>query len=169
MTSYSVGRTANSGPGVRGIQRGSEAALLHTSGVIVWFFPVQDDEGWASFYRHHSKVGWWGTGRRSHVHLARFVFWEVVEGGGDGARLVGFLARLVDDMRCFGSRSGLISQNHGTGLGLVQSVGPPTYISFISQSIKIRGWLWFEKLWVFPGFLSTFWINKEDTTLTLSW
>lgn len=162
MTSYSVGRTANSGPGVRGIHTCSEAVLLHTGSVIVRFFPVQDDEGRASFHRHHSKVGGRRTRWRSHIHLARFIFWEVVEGGGDGARLVGFLARLVDDMRRFGRGRSLISQNPSTSLGGVRSVGPPTYISFLSQSIKVRRWLWFEELRVFPGFLSTCWINKKD-------
>lgn len=161
MTSYSVGRTANSGLGVRGIHTWSEAVLLHTGGAIVWFFPVQDDEGGASFHRHHSKVGGRRTRRRSHIHVARFIFWEVVEGGGDGARLVGFLARLVDDVRRFGSSRSLISQNPSTSLGWVGSVGPPTYISLLSQSIKVRRWLWFEELRVFPGFLSTCWINKK--------
>lgn len=74
-------------------------ALLPTGGVVVRFFPVQDDEGGTSFHRHHGEVrrgsAWW----RSHVGLARLVLGEVVEGGGDGARLVRFLARLVDDMR----------------------------------------------------------------------
>lgn len=159
MTSYSEGRTANSGPGVH---TWSEEMLLHTGGVIVWFFPVQDDKGRASFHRHYSKVGRRRTRWRSHIHLARFIFWEVVEGVGDGARLVVFLARLVDDMRRFGSRRSLISQNPSTSLAWVWSVGPPTYISFLSKSIKVRRWLWFEELRVFPGFLSTCWINKKD-------
>lgn len=75
---------------------------VHTSGLIVGFLPVQDDEGGATFHRHHGEVGGRRLGWRSHVGLSGFIFGEVVERRGDGARLVRFLARLVDDVRGFG-------------------------------------------------------------------
>lgn len=78
--------------------------MLHTGGVIVGFLPVQDDERWASLHRHHGEVGGRSLWRSRHIRLAGFVFREVVEGGGDGARLVRLLARLVDDVRCFGEQ-----------------------------------------------------------------
>ncbi len=84
---------------------------IHTGSVIVGFLPVQDDKGWASLHRHHSEVGGWRLGWSSHIRLTGFIFREVVEGGGDGSRLVWFLARLVDDVRLFGRRRGLISQH----------------------------------------------------------
>lgn len=70
-----------------------------TGGVVVWFLPVQDDEGRTSLHRHHSEVGRWAGWRRCDVHLTRFVFREVVEGGGDGARLIRLLPGLVNYMR----------------------------------------------------------------------
>lgn len=91
--------------------RTSLSLLLRTGGVIVSFLPVQDDEGRASFHRHHGEVGGRRPGRSSNVCLAGFVFREEVEGGGDGARLVWFLASLVDDVRRFGRRRGLIRQH----------------------------------------------------------
>lgn len=136
MTSYSAERTAASGT-----RRRAGAALLPTGGVVVRFFPVQDDEGRASFHRHHREVGGWRAWRRSHVHLAGFVLREVVEGGGDGARLVGFLARLVDDMRCLERRRSFVSRCPGSArLGSAgRRVHLPTYRFFPRASTSEDG------------------------------
>lgn len=89
----------------------SFSLFLCTGGVIVSFLPVQDDEWRASLHRHHSEVGGRRLGWGRHICLAGLIFREVVEGGGDGTRLIWFLARLVDDMRRFGRRRGSISQH----------------------------------------------------------
>ena len=78
----------------------------HTGGVVVSLLPVQDDEGRASLHRYHSEVGGWALGRGRHVGLAGFVFGEVIEGGSDGARLIRFLAGLVNDVRRCGRGRG---------------------------------------------------------------
>lgn len=76
---------------------------VRTSGVIISLLPVQDDKGRATLHGHHSKVGGRRLGRSVHVGLSGFVLREVVEGRCDGARFVGFLACLVDDVRSFGT------------------------------------------------------------------
>lgn len=87
----------------------NQVKCLCTSGVIVGFLPVQDDEGRATFHCHHGEVGRRTLGSSCDIYLPRFVFREVVEGGSDGAGFVWFLARLVDDVRRCGSRRDLIN------------------------------------------------------------
>ena len=70
--------------------------------MVVRVLPVQDDEGGASLHRYHGEVRGWGLGRCCGVGLARLVFREVVERGGDGAGLFRFLVCLVDDVRSCG-------------------------------------------------------------------
>lgn len=91
---------------------------LRTSGIVVCFLPVQDDKGWASLHCHHGEVGGGRPGWSCHICLTRFIFREIVEGGGNGTRFVRFLACLVDDVRCFvGRRRRTVSQHS------VQSAG----------------------------------------------
>lgn len=69
-----------------------------TSGFIVRFLPVKNDERRAALHSNHSEVGGWYARRPSHVLIAAILIREVSEGGGDRARLIWLLVRLVDHM-----------------------------------------------------------------------
>lgn len=71
---------------------------LSTSGFIVRFLPVEDDEGRAAFHCNHGDVGWRRAGRTGHILIAAFLIREVSHGGSDGAWLIWLLICLVDDM-----------------------------------------------------------------------
>ena len=69
-----------------------------TSGFIVRFLPVKNDERWAALHGHHGEVGGGYAGRTSHILIIALLIREVSERGGDGARLVWRLICLVDHM-----------------------------------------------------------------------
>ncbi len=72
--------------------------IYHTSGFIVGFLPVQNNEGWAALHSNHSEVGGRYAGRTSHILITALLIGEVSEGGGDRARLIWLLIGLVDHM-----------------------------------------------------------------------
>ncbi len=69
-----------------------------TSGFIVRFLPVKNNKRRAALNSNHSEVGGRYTGRTSHVLITALLIREVCEGGGDRARLIWLLIRLVDHM-----------------------------------------------------------------------
>lgn len=72
--------------------------IYRTSGFIVRFLPVKNDKRRAALHSNHSKVGGRYAWRTSHILITALLIREVGEGGGDRARLIWFLIRLVDHM-----------------------------------------------------------------------
>lgn len=69
-----------------------------TSGFVVRFLPVKNDERRAALHSDHSEVRRRYAGRTSHVLITSLLIREVSEGWGDGARLIRLLIGLVDHM-----------------------------------------------------------------------
>lgn len=72
--------------------------MHRTSGFIVRFLPVKNDEWRAALHSNHSDIGRRYARRTGHILIVAIVVREVSEGGGDRARLIWLLICLVDHM-----------------------------------------------------------------------